>query len=232
LISFFLKEEFLLNFSTMCYSKSLAFIGLALAAPTAAFAPSTTFSRPTSAISASPTPPDAIRNIAAVSALTLGLLFPSADALAAQDTAQLHALQSSTVEISTTITTMDFSMPSSYDSIADPLDTQGNKAELTQDTVVGNGSTKVAKKKAAPSKAKESTKEEAPAGLTKKEKSAAARAAKTAARLEKEAEEKAKTSLSAEEVQANIKEAREAKIAARKAAQAEEAAAAIAAEQK
>mmetsp|Transcript_13617 Transcript_13617/g.29632 ORF Transcript_13617/g.29632 Transcript_13617/m.29632 type:complete len:178 (-) Transcript_13617:199-732(-) len=148
----------------MNYSKSLALIGLTLAAPVAtnAFAlisPSTAFSRPHSALGATRDPnnervtsPDAIRNLAAVSALTLGLLFPSA-ALAAQDTVQLHALHSSTVELSTTIRTMDFSMPSSYESIVDPVSSK--KEELTENTVINGSSSKSSSKKsAAPSEKK------------------------------------------------------------------------------
>lgn len=234
----------------MYYSKSLALIGLALAAPTAtnAFAPSTTFARPTSTLSASKdpsnervTPPDAIRNLAAVSALTLGLLFPSGDALAAQDTAQLHALHSSTVELSATIRTMDFSMPSSYDTIVDVSSTKDSavKDELTKDTVVQTGGSKKKaapkkeKKAAAPKKEKSSagSKKEkkevaAPSGLSKKEAAEAKMAERVAEREAKEAEQAALDAKAASELDANIKASRAAKIAERAAANAEKAAAA------
>ena len=96
--------------------------------------------------------PNAFRNFVAVSAITLGLLSPSSDALAAQDTTfsppqNYNALQSSTVTLSEVIRTMDFSLPSSYDSIADPI--AAGTEELTDGILPGG---KTAPKKKAPPK--------------------------------------------------------------------------------
>lgn len=227
----------------MYYPKSLALVGVALAAPTAtdAFAlisPSTASSRPHSTLGATKDPNnerDTFRNIAAVSALTLGMLFPSTNALAAQDL-PLHALHSSTVELSATIRTMDFSMPSSYDSISDPLASAGNKEELTKDEEVPTAGPKRVKKVAdsglTPKEAAAAKRAEAVAnrktqdsGLSAKESSEAARAAKVANRLANEAEQAARDEKALLERDANIKAAREEKIAKREAAKEEQAAA-------
>ena len=122
-------------------TKSLAFIVLSLATATATEAfsfvshPQTpNVIRSSSALAAKRenrdggqiSPPTAIRNFVALSAITLGLLSPSSDALAAQDPTVFpphptYALHSSTLTLSEVIRTMDFSLPSSYDSISDPV---------------------------------------------------------------------------------------------------------------
>jgi len=115
------------------YSKCLQFIiGFALAvAPTHQFSVSSTSRRAPSLLCATRdpnnndravVPPDAIRNIAAASAIAVGLLFPTTSIAAQEDTAyqQLPNVESTSLQLSVEITTMDFSMPSSYDSIADP----------------------------------------------------------------------------------------------------------------
>ena len=66
---------------------------------------------------------DTIRNIAAASAIAVGLLFPTTSIAAQEDTTyqQLpNYIESTSLQLSVEITTMDFSMPSSYNSIADP----------------------------------------------------------------------------------------------------------------
>lgn len=202
----------------MPYSKSLALIGLALAAPAATNAfvvtsPST--SRPHSTLSATrepnderATPADAIRNLAAASALTLGLLLPSTDALAAPDiqfSSNNNAVLSSTVELSATIRTMDFSLPSgSYDSIADP--NASGKESLTKDTIINTTPSKKAKKE--------------DSGASAKEAAAAARADRVAERQAKEAEQAKKDEQSAIERDENIKAMRLEKAAKRAEAQA------------
>ena len=206
----------------MHYSNSLAFIGLALAAPAFAFvSPSSVASRSHSSLGATRDPnneratPDAIRNLAAVSALALGLFFPSTDALAAQGTAsQLndHALYSSTVELSKELKTMDFSMPSSYDNIVAPV--AAGVEELSTTTVLNTGAPKRVKKAAVEK------------GSSPKEDAATQRAERVAQRKLKEDEQAARDEVSAGERDANIKAARVAKIAAREAAQAEKDAAA------
>lgn len=64
-----------------------------------------------------------MQNLVATSAVALALIMPSC--AIAQDTPRIqlndNALYSSTVTLSDVIKTMDFSLPSSYDSIADPV---------------------------------------------------------------------------------------------------------------
>lgn len=222
----------------MSYSKSLALIGLALAAPTATDAfvvNSQSSARPHTSLDAAkdPSPGNAIRSLAAASALTLGLLLPD-NALAAQQTTlnnDHHVLQSSSVQISAEIKTMDFSMPSSYDSIKS---FDSDPDELKQSTIVNTAASKkkTAKSSSSSSSAKKEKKESAPPGMSAKEASEAARAAKTAARKAKEAEQAEADAKAAAERDANIKAARLAKIAAREEARAEkEAAEAAAAEE-
>jgi len=188
----------------MYHSKSLAFIGF-LAAPALAFVPSSSVaSRSFSSLSATrdpdnerATPPDVSRrNFAAASALTLGLLFPATDALAAE------------------IKTMDFALPSSYDSIADPV--ASGTDELTQLTVINTAASK-RKPKAAPTS-------------DPKADAAVARADRVAQRKAKEAEQAILEEQAAKERDENIKAARMERIAARQAAQAEKEAAAAAKE--
>lgn len=226
----------------MSHTKSLALIGLALAAPTATHAfvvnPQSS-ARPHTSLDAAndPSPANAIRNLAAASALTFGLLFPGANgnALAAQQTTlnnDHHVLQSSSVHLSVEIKTMDFSMPSSYDSIKS---FDSDPDELKQTTIVNTAAStkKTAKSSSTSSPAKKKEKKEsAPPGMSAKEASEAARAAKTAARKAKEAEQAEADAKAAVERDANIKAARLAKIAAREEARAEkEAADAAAAEE-
>ena len=68
--------------------------------------------------------PGGMRNLAATSAVALALIMPCSSAIA-QDTPRIqlndNAIYSSTVTLSDVIKTMDFSLPSSYDSIADPV---------------------------------------------------------------------------------------------------------------
>ena len=65
--------------------------------------------------------PRGMRNLAATSAVALALIMPCSSAIA-QDTPRIqNAIYSSTVTLSDIIKTMDFSLPSSYDSIADPV---------------------------------------------------------------------------------------------------------------
>jgi hypothetical protein len=209
----------------MIFSKSLAFL-LALAAPTAtdAFAiipPNALSQRAHSSLDESRASEidrvpntKGFRDIVAVSVLTFGLLFPSNDAFAAQDTLSRlprydAALHSSTVQLSATIQTMDFSLPSSYDKIADPI--ASGKNELTQTVVVDTGGSK---------------KRAAPTGSSAKEDAAAARAERVAQR---QATELAQTQLdeqAAKERDENIKAVRLEKAAKRAAAQAEKEAAA------
>ena len=203
-------------------------IGLALAAPAATTAfvvtsPSTT-SRAHSTLSATrnpnddrATPADAIRNLAAASALTLGLLLPSTDALAVPDTlahyqSNNNAVLSSSVDLSAAIRTMDFSLPSgSYDSIADP--NASGKDELTKDTIINT----------TPSRKKKED-----SGVSAKEAAAAARAERVAERKAKEAEQSIKDEQAAKERDENIKAMRLEKAAKRAEAQAEKEAAAAA----
>eukprot|EP00569_Conticribra_weissflogii_P002972 CAMPEP_0171328152 /NCGR_PEP_ID=MMETSP0878-20121228/478_1 /TAXON_ID=67004 /ORGANISM="Thalassiosira weissflogii, Strain CCMP1336" /LENGTH=269 /DNA_ID=CAMNT_0011827981 /DNA_START=12 /DNA_END=821 /DNA_ORIENTATION=+ len=83
-------------------------------------------------------PNNAIRNFVALSAITLGLLSPPSDAVAAHYTTiasnrNLNALQSSTVTLSEVIRTMDFSLPSSYNNIADPVASGSDELTTSSD---------------------------------------------------------------------------------------------------
>lgn len=95
--------------------------------------------------------PTAIRNIAAASAVALALIVPSS--AIAQDNTHMHTMDngiySSTVTLSEAIKTMDFSLPSSYDSIADPVASGVDELTISTDK---NAAKKVDKKKAAPKK--------------------------------------------------------------------------------
>ena len=232
--------------SEMYYSRSVAFIGLALAAPTAAFVSTTrgasSRSHEGATLRASRDPnddratPDIVRNLAAVSVLSLGMLFPSTDAFAAQGSAD-HALQSSSMGLSTEIKTMDFSMPSSYDSIATP--TVMGSDVLTKEAV--KKPEPKPKKEAAPKREKKEKKEASEGGgfgidmgsinpfaggdkdgPSAKEQAAAKVAAKKAQREADEAAQKERDREAALKLQEDIKAAREAKIQARAEAIAEE----------
>ena len=211
----------------MHYAKSLAFVGLiAAATPTATFSPAASARRDSHRLGATRDDTNdggALRNLVATSALTFGLLFP-ADALAARDVVPQpplnDAFASSSLQVSATITTMDFSMPSSYDSIADPV--ASGKDELTQESVVNVGSPRLKKKSASSAKKTSS----AGPSVSRKEASEAAKAERVAQRKAQEAEQKARDEEAAKERDARIKAAREEKIAKRKEAAEEEAAAA------
>lgn len=208
----------------MMFSKSFAFL-LALVAPaTDAFtiiSPNASSQRAHSSLDESRASEknrvnyaSGFRDIVAVSVLTFGLLFPSNDAFAAQDTlSQLPrhdaALHSSTVQLSATIQTMDFSLPSSYDKISDP--TASGKDELTQSVVVITGGSK---------------KSAAPTGSSAKEEAAAARAERVAQRQATEFAQAQLDEQSAKERDENIKAVRLEKASKRAAAQAEKEAAA------
>lgn len=158
--------------------------------------------------------PDVLRNAAAIFAVTCGLLYPS-DSFAMNE----NAFQSSTMTVAEAIRTMDFSLPSSYDTIVDVA--SDSKEELTKESVRSAAST-AAKKKAAPKKEaaqKKEKKEAAPkkVAMTKAEREEAAAKAKEA-KAKEDAEKQ-------EEIQAKIKADREKRIAARKAAQEEKEAA-------
>jgi len=158
-------------------------------------------------------PADVLRNAAAIFAVTCGLLYPS-DSFAMNES----AFQSSTMTVAEVIRTMDFSLPSSYDTIVDvQADT---KEELTEETIKSAAGTA---KKASPKKEaaqKKEKKEAAPkkVAMTKAEREEAQAKAK-----EEKAKEDAEKQL---EIEAKIKADREKKIAARKAAQEEKEAAA------
>ena len=223
--------------------------------------PSTaTSSRPSSNLGASTkrdadneratTSDNAIRNFAAVSAITFGLLFPSSGAFAAESIIPNHALNdhavlSSALELSKAITTMDFSLPSSYDKISDPV--ASGKDELTSTIIVETGSSK---RSAASSESSSSKKKSppmsssgglslnkmialpsSPSGSSMKEEAAAALAERIAQRKSMEAEQAARDEQAARERDVNIKAAREEKIARRAAEQAEKEAAALTKEQ-
>ncbi len=84
-----------------------------------------------------------IRHFVALSVITLGLFSPSSDAVAAHDTTiasnqQWNALQSSTVTLSEVIRTMDFSLPSSYDNIVDPVASGSNELTTSSDPKVAS----------------------------------------------------------------------------------------------
>jgi hypothetical protein len=93
--------------------------------------------------------PHALRTFVATSAVTLSLLVPTT--AFAQETSHAlptdNAIHSSTVTLSEIIKTMDFSLPSSYDSIADPV--ASGTDELTTSSVKGEKK-KVEKKKTSP----------------------------------------------------------------------------------
>ena len=193
---------------------------------------------------------NAIRNFAAVSAITCGLLFPSSGAFA-ESAIRMHELNdhavlSSALDLSKAITTMDFSLPSSYDKISDPV--ASGKDELTSTIVIETG----ARKRSAASSESSSSKKKSPpkssssglslnkvialpssssSGSSMKEEAAAALAERIAQRKSMEAEQAARDEQAARERDANIKAAREEKIARRAAEQAEKAAAALAKEQ-
>ena len=158
-------------------------------------------------------PADVLRNAAAIFAVTCGLLYQS-DSFAMNES----AFQSSTMTVAEVIRTMDFSLPSSYDTIVDvKADT---KEELTEETIKSAAGTA---KKASPKKEaaqKKEKKEAAPkkVAMTKAEREEAQARAK-----EEKAKEDAEKQL---EIEAKIKADREKKIAARKAAQEEKEAAA------
>ncbi|KAL3782731.1 hypothetical protein ACHAW5_006727 [Stephanodiscus triporus] len=156
---------------------------------------------------------DGFRNIAAVCVLTFGFLFPPHDAIAAQEPISRlprddAAFQSSTVLLSATIQTMDFSMPSSYDKLSNPI--ASGKDELVQTIVVNTGS---------------SPKSAAPTGSSAKEEAAAARAERVAQRLAKEKEQAQLDEQAARERDENIKAMRLEKATKRAVAQAEKEAA-------
>ena len=159
--------------------------------------------------------PDLLRNAAAIFAVTCGLLYPS-DSFAMNE----NAFQSSTMTVAEVIRTMDFSLPSSYDTIVDVA--ADSKEELTDETIRSAAGAAPAPKKAAPKKdaaQKAEKKEAAPkkVAMTKAEREEAAAKAK---------EEKAREDAEKQkEIDAKIKADREKKIAARKAAQEEKEAA-------
>jgi len=98
--------------------------------------------------------PSAIRNFVATSTVTLALLMPSSNALA-QDTfhplpVNVNAFYSSSVTLSEVIRTMDFSLPGSYESIADPV--ASGTEELTISTVKSSSPKKKVEKSSAPKK--------------------------------------------------------------------------------
>jgi len=191
---------------------------------------------------------ESIRNIAATTMLTLGLLLlPSNDAFAAQDRSiydsQPPVYYSSSVQLSAVIQTMDFSLPSSYDNLSDPV--ADGKAELVKTEVVitgGGGSKRAAVKQS------DTAKDEAAAARAErvaqrskaldavlnsssssKEEAADALAERVAQRKAAEAEQAQLDELKRKEIDANIKAVREEKAAKRAAAaQAERDAAALA----
>lgn len=239
----------------MVHAKSVAYILLAVLTPLGSNAFTVISSSPSHAkltLSATSRADDgganpsksanSLGNIAAVSAIALGLLFPSTDALAAQQIVPRynldeHAILSSTLDVSKVITTMDFSLPSSYDKISDPV--VSAKDELTATVVVQTGSKRTAsssespspKKKSAPSKSVGLPTSSFSSGTSLKEEAAAALAERIAQRKSQEAEQAARDEQLAKEREANIKAAREEKIARRAAEQAEKEAAALAKEE-
>ncbi|KAL7489332.1 hypothetical protein ACHAW6_014940 [Cyclotella cf. meneghiniana] len=98
--------------------------------------------------------PKAIRYFVAASTVSLALLMPSSNALA-QDTfhplpVDANAFYSSSVTLSEVIRTMDFSLPGSYDSIADPV--ASGTEELTISTVKSSSPKKKVEKSSTPKK--------------------------------------------------------------------------------
>ena len=215
------------------YSKSLVMLSAALAATdTDAFTAVNTPSRSRlhfSSLDATrdSTPADTFRNLAAASTLAFGLLFPTNNALAAPETTTTfnnNVLQSTSVSLSAEIKTMDFALPSSYDSIAAPV-ASGVTDELTQVTVINTSASKRTSQKAKGVEKQAKKKEAPPPGMSAKEVSAAKQAEKKAAREADEAAQKEADAKAAAERDENIKAARMAKIAAREEAKAAEQAA-------
>ena len=146
-------------------------------------------------------------NAAAIFAVTCGLLYPS-DSFAMSES----AFQSSTMTVAEVLRTMDFSLPSSYDTIVDVA--ADSKEELTEETVRSAAGTA---KKAAPKKKEAAQKKEKKEAAPKKAAMTKAEREEAAAR---KAEEKAKEDAEKrKEIDAKIKADREKKIAARKAAE-------------
>jgi hypothetical protein len=188
-----------------------------------------------------------IRNIAATTMLTFGLLFfPSNSAAfaATQDQSIYYNSQlgSSSVQLSAVIQTMDFSLPSSYDKLSDPV--ADAKAELVKTEVVatGGGSRKAVQKIDTAKDEAAAARAEKVAQRTKaldtvinsssssKEEAAAALAERVTQRKAAEAEQVQLEEIKRKEIDANIKAMREEKAAKRAAvAQAERDAAAAAA---
>ena len=149
-----------------------------------------------------------LRNAAAIFAVTCGLLYPS-DSFAMTNES---AFQSSTMTVAEVIRTMDFSLPSSYDTIVDVA--SDSKEELTEETVRSAAGTA---KKAAPKKKEAAQKKEKKEAAPKKVAMTKAEREEAAAR---KAEEKAKEDAEKrKEIDLKIKADREKKIAARKAAE-------------
>jgi hypothetical protein len=174
-----------------------------------------------------------MRNIAATTMLTFGLLlFPSNNAaLAATQDHSIYynsQLGSSSVQLSAVIETMDFSLPSSYDKLSDPV--ADAKAELVKTEVVatGGGSRKAvqkvdtAKDEAAAARAdKVAQRTNAvlnSSSSSSKEEAAAALAERVAQRKAAEAEQVQLEEIKRKEIDANIKAMREEKAAKRAAA--------------
>jgi hypothetical protein len=155
------------------------------------------------------------RDVVAVSVLSFSLLFPNY-ALAAQDSVPRlpmddAALHSSSIRLSATIKTMDFSLPGSYDSLSDPI--ASGTDELTETIVIN--STGSSKKTAAPT-----------GGSSPKEQAEAARAERIAQRKATELAQSQLDEQAAKERDENIKAMRLEKAAKRAAEQAEKEAAA------
>ena len=150
-------------------------------------------------------PLDLLRNTAAIFAVTCGLLYPS-DSFAMSE----NSFQSSTMTVAEVIRTMDFSLPSSYDTIVDVA--SDSKEELTSEEV-----------KLPPSAAKKASSKKEATAKKEKKKAAPKKAAMTKAEREEAAakakEENAKEDAERQqEIQEKIKADREKKITARKAA--------------
>lgn len=178
---------------------------------------------------------ESMRNIAATTLLSFGLLFPSnnaALAAATQDQSIYYNSQlgSSSVQLSAVIQTMDFSLPSSYDKLSDPV--ADGKAELVKTEVVatGGGSKKAAVKtntaqdEAAAARAEKVAQRSKAldavinSSSSSKEEAAAALAERVAQRKAAEAEQSQLEELKRKEIDANIKAMREEKAAKRAAA--------------
>jgi hypothetical protein len=163
--------------------------------------------------------------------LTLGLLFPSTNsALAATQDQSIYynsQLGSSSVQLSAVIETMDFSLPSSYDKLSDPV--ADAKAELVKTEVVitGGGSRKAVQKVDTAKDAAAAARAEKMAQRTNavinsssssKEEAAAALAERVAQRKAAEVEQVQLEEIKRKEIDANIKAMREEKAAKRAAA--------------